>query len=152
MFHPTLKEPFLFLVLKSFLAFLTLFNFQGTCRLATVFIAYHKSFRLSTTFFRFFNLFRCRAFRLATAHLYYHNQSRLSTSFFVFLKTSFSRPRLSRDSFAILTPSLPFVKPFFALFSAFFDASEKETKAAVNSTTAFVDYKLIYYLQRVTSA
>ena len=32
-----LKEPFYFWCLKALLAFLTLFNFQGTGRLATVF-------------------------------------------------------------------------------------------------------------------
>ena len=56
-FNPSLKEPFYFWCLKALLAFLTLFNFQGTGRLATVFIRYHKPFQLSRTFFKFFKLF-----------------------------------------------------------------------------------------------
>ena len=55
-----LKEPFYFWCLKALLAFLTLFNFQGTGRLATVFIRYHKPFQLSRTFFKFFKLFCSR--------------------------------------------------------------------------------------------
>ena len=123
MFHPTLKEPFLFLVLKSFLAFLTLFNFQGTCRLATVFITYHKSFRLSTTFFRFFNLFcRCR-FPLRDSSSILPQSIPLVNKFFRFSQNFFlATASLSRQLCYINTLTTicqTFFRPFFRFFRRF---------------------------------
>ena len=119
MFHPTFKRALLFLVLKSFLAFLTLFNFQGTSRHATVFICYHKPFGLSRTFFKFFN-FSISSLPLVSQQLYYFITSRCVCQqlFSLFSKFLSLLPPV-RDSFAIIAPHSPFVKHFFHLFSAF---------------------------------
>jgi len=97
-----------------------LFNFQGTGRLATVFIFYHKPLQLSRTFFKFFKLcFLFLSAPFATVFGLYHIPMRLSTTFLHPLGAFFGCCRLVRDSLVILPPQKSFVKHFFHYFSTF---------------------------------
>ena len=90
MFHPTFKRALLFLVLKSFLAFvLTLFNFQGTSRSVQ---RSSSNVSHSTPFVK---------------------------NFFKFFELYFVLTRVSRDSFVILPPTSSFVKHFSQSFLRF---------------------------------
>ena len=94
MFHPTFKRALLFLVLKSFLAFvLTLFNFQGTLApFSGAHLMYHTQHYMSRTFFKFFELYfvfdLCLTRQLCYITTYSTICQTLFTSFFDFFLPS----------------------------------------------------------------
>ena len=110
--------------LVHFRFMVTLFNLQGTRRLSqTALLDYHNSFRLSRTFFKFFQTFssqsslfhRFRPPPSRTALLDYHILKPLSRTFFLNSKLFHGslpfRPP-SRESLLIISNLSPFVKPF----------------------------------------
>ena len=84
-----LKEPFYFWCLKALLAFLTLFNFQGT----------QRSVQRSLT-------------KISHSTSFVKN-------FFKFFELYFVLARVSRDSLVILPPQSPFVNTIFEVFPPF---------------------------------
>ena len=125
----------------------SLFNYQGSCRL-TAPTFYHIVFCLSSTFLKsFFNAFR-HLCSFATAILDYHICISLSRTFFNFLKLfqSFSTALLSFcDSLTILSFVSIFVNTFF-VFLFFSFCSLNSNFDIISSSIYYVKLFLFIFL------
>ena len=109
-------------------------------------LLYHNSNRLSSTFFKFFQLFSYRTFQFSSysvAQLSYHKSFRLSSTFFDFFQNLFSYPapeELLARKLNYLTTASSLCQ---ALFSNFFEKLFQAFPSTDLSATARLIYQII---------